>query len=139
MGAEIIIVILLSWIELVFLQAFIHHFLIHVLKVRPRYFHWVLMRGGVAIFHISIFYFLSIWIWAIIFGFILTSHFAIYNPFLNFLRHFKQPEIKFWYLGKDSGWFDKFFLGDLILYKGFYFLCCALVIIFSTIIFNIYG
>lgn len=140
LAPEIVFVILFTWPLLVVLQAFVHCHMQEVLKTRPIYIQWFIIRGMCAIFHAAVFSITNGLEWLPILFFQLSTHFAIFNPLLNKLKRDHRPMdwIPFWYLGGDSGWFDKFFIKRPTLYKVVYFGCILVAILSTITIYSIY-
>lgn len=124
--------LLFTWIVLVVLQSFVHFHLIEVLKSKPNYIVWGLIRGIVSIVHAGLGFdtqrMLDYWP---VLAFHILTHIAIFAPLLNKLRapmhNLYSIRINFWYLGEQSGWFDTFWKGHHKLYKAFYFTACGLI------------
>lgn len=130
---ESLIALLLLWITLVVLQSFIHNYLITELHETPFYLQWFVVRGIVAICHGSFFYLMNFYQWLPVLAFQLLTHVIIFAPLLNKLRH-----KNYFYLGEHSGWFDKIFIGDPVLYKTFYFLCVGLLAVDLLLLYDLY-
>lgn len=129
------------WITTVVLFAFIHFFLIEVMREKPYYAQWFIIRGFFALLYILPFQLLKVGEGVPIWTFQVTSHIVIFNPLLNKLRDLKYVNMAwntlaatqrfpFWYLGEHSGWLDKL-LGRLgpTFYQCFYYACCAVMVL----------
>lgn len=128
------------WITWVILQSHIHFFNIAIRKRRPKYLVWFFIRGGTAAFYSWAFVNTGIE-WYPLLGFMLCSHYLLFNPTLNKLRHIHNPMggYSFWYLGKDSGWFDRVFLEYPKLHRLFYTACFFISIICAISIFEFFN
>lgn len=147
---EIVGAVLLLWITTVVLFTGIHFFMIEVMRTRPYYAQWFIIRGWFAILYAMPFAYLNMGEYIPLLVFQLTSHVIIFNPLLNKLRDVKYQHslgivgggaarYPFWYLGKSSGWIDKIFLKlGPNAYKFFYFGCGGLMILSIIVIFNRY-
>lgn len=137
--------LLLSWWTLIALQSFVHFFMIEEMSDRPVYLQWGILRAMAAIFYGIPYNVMDFWQWLPILAFQVSSHFVIFNPFVTRLRYIKwrelgavREELTFWYLGKDSGWFDRLFIRDLKFYKAIYFFSIAVLIISIVVIYDTY-
>lgn len=125
---EHLISLIVLWVALVFLKAFTHHYIIEIEKTDPHIgrskFMWWGITGIASILHATLFDPLEDWpkIFSI-FAFQFLVHMVIFAPTLNRLR-----KMRFFYLGLNSGWFDKYFVTRPTTYKLIYFLFCILAI-----------
>jgi hypothetical protein len=108
------ILLLITWMFVVALEAFIHRSLI-VRGHKPNYLQWFIIRGMLAIVHGAIADVSNMSEYFPLLVFQLCSHFVIFNPLLNKLR-----SKNFWYLGETSGYMDPFFLKHMWFYKLLY-------------------
>lgn len=141
--ADVITVLLLLFVAVVFLQVFLHYFMIEEMDTKPIYFQWFIIRGMIAIFHAAVFQVMDFWQWLPILVWQLTCHFIIFNPALNKTRSLNKENkgrllYHFWYVGKDSGWLDRLFLKDPNFYRWFYFGCCLVFVVSTIVIYNTY-
>lgn len=133
--------LILFWITLVLAQPFVHVFLIETMKRRPKYWVWALIRIGFAGLYLTNFKLFYIGDALLIFLFQGTSHFVLFNPTLNRLLLISRGPssgIGFWYLGKDSGWFDRFFIKHVVFHRAFYFACFILMVMSALTIYEKY-
>jgi len=120
-------ILLFLWIVFVLGVAVYHYYLIEVRQERPNYFLWFVIKAMAAIIH-GIFFdpygpedYVT-WLPVLIFQ--VTSFWVIFSPVLNLMRG-----LSFWYLGKNSGWIDKFFLKYSALYKVVYFIVMIIFLV----------
>lgn len=137
---EIVGLILFVWILLVILQSFVHNFIIETMKDKPIYMQWFIIRGMVAVFHGALFHLMTLSEYLPILAFQLAAHIIIFNPLLNKLRAITHPNgiYHFWYLGNDSGIFDKIFRGNKSSYKVAYFMAILIAVLTSVTIYQRY-
>lgn len=140
---EVITAILLLFVSVVFIQVFLHYFIIEEYEDRPIYMQWFIIRGMIFIFHGILFSVMDIWQYLPIFIWQLTTHFVLFNPSLNKIRSLKKENrgkllYHFWYVGKDSGWLDKLFLADRNFHRWVYFICCLVFVIDTIVLYNLY-
>lgn len=131
MASELVTALLSLWITLVFLQSFVHNFMIETMNDKPNYIQWFIIRGFFAILYGCAYNVLNMGEYFPILVFQVSSHVVIFAPTVNKLRAIKHPlaGFTFWYLGKDSGWFDKLFIKNKPLYKVVYFMAAALMVL----------
>ena len=91
---------------------------------------WFVIKAMAAIAHGALFNPAGpddVGIWGTVLIFQITSFWVVFSPTLNLMRN-----LSFWYLGKNSGWIDAFFLKYPVLYKVLYGLSVG-VMIWSTL------
>lgn len=129
------------WITLLLLQCFVHFFNIEIKHHKPIYWKWFIIRGSVALFYLFTVSVYGLgWYLAPVFVFQITSCFVLFNPTLNKLRSIKNPlaGFTFWYLGRDSGWFDSLFLKYKILHRITYYVSFILMCLSGCTLIELY-
>ena len=131
MTVKILLAFELWWLTLIMLQCHIHFYMIDILKHKPKYLLWFGIRGVTALFFLFLIYTQGVG-WHVVpeIVFLICSHFVLFNPTVNRLRANHNPllHITFWYLGRDSGWFDKLFLRYKILHRIVYYAAFILMV-----------
>ena len=142
---KVVFALELFWVALVVLQAYIHFFMIAVCKRKPVYLLWFCIRALTAFFFLWVFLYTGAWVHPLILSvdlviFMMLSHYTIFNPVLNKLLSIYNPAggYDFWYLGKNSGWLDSFFLKHKVLHRFFYAACFFGTIISAALIIEYY-
>lgn len=124
---------LITWLLLVIIITFIHHYIIEVNESRPIYMQWRIIKGFLAITHgafsdaVNIEWSIEVLVdyWPLLI-FQLCSFYLIFDPLLAKLRKLPRP---FLYRGKDSGWMDRLPMPAWITLK----ICCVGGLTYSLI------
>ena len=95
---------LLVWIVAILAEAYRNYYIIEIKKSRPNYLQSFVMRGMAAILHGVLFDPQNMGDYWPVLLFQVTSFWLLFDLSLNFLRH--KPVL---YIGKSSGWIDRFF------------------------------
>lgn len=124
----IISIQMLVWVVFILIAGVYNAHLISEGK-RPNYLVHNIVKGFVA-------FFVLLWMRVtpentlIPFVWLLTSYYAIFNPFLNY-----QRGLPFFYVGLNSGWIDSFLYKHKWLIKPIYLLAAGLFLVTSVLMF----
>ncbi len=131
---------MITWLLYPILEAFIQAFWIEKVKRRPDYDYLKMVRGAVffawAIYMVKNFKIYvdlttwdSLWTSLVLFCWAPTTFFLFFNPLLNKLRNWLNPNLNLPlnYKGKDSGMFDAWSYSTLRRFR----IACAIVAVIS--------
>lgn len=120
---------MIVWVVFILIASVYNAHLISEEGKRPNYLIHNMVKGFVA-------FFMLLWMRVepdntlVPFVWLLTSYYAIFNPFLNF-----QRGLPFFYVGMNSGWIDRFLYRHKWLIRPVYFLAAGLFLVTSILMF----